>query len=100
MAWAVLIGLLVRKIVGIGGVTWLALRMGIGTLPRGMPPRLIWGVATVAGIGFTVSLFITDLAYSDAGLVTQAKVGVLAASMVAAVLGSGLLLALTRRNDN
>ena len=67
VAWAVVIGLLVGKIAGIGGVTWLALRMGIGTLPQGMPPRLIWGVATLAGIGFTVSLFITDLAYSDAG---------------------------------
>ncbi|WP_329792151.1 Na+/H+ antiporter NhaA [Lentzea sp. DG1S-22] len=98
VAWAVVIGLLAGKIAGIGGATWLALRTGIGTLPRGMPPRLIWGVAALAGIGFTVSLFITDLAYSDAGLVIQAKVGVFTASVVAAVLGSGLLLALSRRS--
>ena len=100
VAWAVVIGLLIGKIAGIGGVTWLALRTGIGTLPRGMPPRLLWGVAALAGIGFTVSLFISDLAYTDAGLVTQAKVGVFAASLVAAALGSGLLLALTRGNGD
>ena len=98
VSWAVVLGLLVGKAVGIGGVTWLALRLGVGVLPPGMPLRLVWGVAALAGIGFTVSLFITDLAYTDPALVTQAKVGIFAASAVAAVLGSGLLLALTRRS--
>lgn len=65
-----------------------------------MPPRLVWGVAALAGIGFTVSLFITDLAYTDAALVNQAKVGVFTASTAAAVLGSGLLLALIRRSGD
>ncbi|MFD7660990.1 Na+/H+ antiporter NhaA, partial [Actinosynnema sp. NPDC059797] len=99
VAWGVVLGLLVGKVVGIGGVTWLALRLRVGVLPTGMPPRLVWGVAALAGIGFTVSLFISDLAYTDPALVTQAKVGIFTASAVAAVLGSGLLLALTRRGD-
>ncbi|WP_447007872.1 Na+/H+ antiporter NhaA [Saccharothrix isguenensis] len=97
VAWSVALGLLVGKVVGIGGVTWLALKLNVGVLPRGMPLRLVWGVAALAGIGFTVSLFIADLAYTDAALVTQAKVGIFAASAAAAVLGSGLLLAFTRR---
>ncbi|HEV2087271.1 MAG TPA: Na+/H+ antiporter NhaA, partial [Cryptosporangiaceae bacterium] len=96
LAWAVVVGLLVGKVVGIGGTAWLALRLRVGTLPSGMPPRTVWGVAALAGIGFTVSLFITDLAYTDAALVAQAKVGILAASALAALLGAGLLVALTR----
>lgn len=67
-------------------------------MPSGVPAHLVWGGAALAGIGFTVSLFITDLSYTDAALVTQARVGVFAASTVAAVLGSGLLLVLTRRS--
>ncbi|MFC3897064.1 Na+/H+ antiporter NhaA [Lentzea rhizosphaerae] len=98
VAWAIVVGLLVGKVVGIGGATWLALRLGIGTLPSDVPPRLVWGVAALAGIGFTVSLFIADLAYTDAVQVTQAKVGVFAASTTAAVIGSGLLVTLTRRS--
>ncbi|SDD89369.1 Na+/H+ antiporter NhaA [Actinokineospora iranica] len=98
VAWGVLVGLLVGKVVGIGGVTWLALRLRIGTLPTGMPMRLVWGVAALAGIGFTVSLFIADLAYTDPVLSTHAKVGIFAASAVAAALGSGLLIGLTRRS--
>jgi NhaA family Na+:H+ antiporter len=96
LAWAVLLGLLVGKIVGIGGATWLAMRLRVGVLPTGMPVRLVWGVAALAGIGFTVSLFISDLAYADPLLVTHAKVGIFAASALAAVLGTGLLLTLTR----
>ena len=97
VAWSVALGLLVGKVVGIGGATWLALKLNVGVLPTGMPLRLVWGVAALAGIGFTVSLFIADLAYTDAALVTQAKVGIFAASAAAAALGSGLLLAFTRR---
>lgn len=98
VARGVVLGLLVGKVAGIGGVTWLALRLRVGVLPTGMPLRLVWGVAALAGIGFTVSLFITDLAYTDPALVTQAKVGIFTASTVAAVLGSALLLASTRRD--
>jgi len=98
VAWGVVLGLLVGKVVGIGGATWLALRLRVGVLPAGAPPRLVWGVAALAGIGFTVSLFITDLAYTDPALVTQAKVGIFTASAVAAALGSALLLASTRRD--
>jgi NhaA family Na+:H+ antiporter len=62
-----------------------------------MPPVQVWPVAALGGIGFTVALFIADLAFTDPQLVTQAKVGIFAGSLAAAVLGCALLL-LTSRN--
>ena len=55
------------------------------------------GVGAVAGIGFTVSLFISDLSYSDAGVLAAAKIGVLAGSVVAATTGIAILLVASRR---
>ncbi len=92
LTWAVIIGLLLGKIVGIGGVTYLARRLGWGALPADMHHREIFGVSTLGGIGFTVSLFITDLAFTDAALIGQAKVGILSASVLAALAGAMLLL--------
>jgi len=96
LTWAVLVGLLLGKIVGIGGAAWLALRLRIGVLPNDVPMRLVWGLAALGGIGFTISLFITDLAYADEALITQAKVGIFAASALAAAIGTTLLLTLSR----
>ena len=97
----VLAGLVLGKIVGITGAAWLTIRFGLGSLPSGTTWRHLIGVAGLAGIGFTVSLFVTDLAFADSVRQQQAaKVGVLLASVVAAVLGSTLLvLAAARRRD-
>jgi NhaA family Na+:H+ antiporter len=57
-----------------------------------MHPQEIIGVAALGGIGFTVSLFITDLAFDTDGLIGQAKVGILTASAAAALIGTALLL--------
>jgi Na+:H+ antiporter, NhaA family len=92
VTWAVISGLVIGKIIGIGGVTYLLRRLRWGTLPADMHHREIAGVAALGGIGFTVSLFITDLAFTDAALIGQAKVGILAASTIAAVAGTVLLL--------
>jgi Na+:H+ antiporter, NhaA family len=67
-------------------------RLRWGTLPADMHHCEIAGVAALGGIGFTVSLFITDLALTDAALIGQAKVGILAASTIAAVAETVLLL--------
>jgi Na+/H+ antiporter NhaA len=91
VTWAVLVGLVVGKTVGISGAAWLGCRLGLASLPSGVGwPQLV-GVAVVAGIGFTVSLFITGLAFGDPRLVDEAKIGILAASFVAAVLGAVVL---------
>ncbi|WP_051393641.1 Na+/H+ antiporter NhaA [Glycomyces arizonensis] len=88
------VGLVVGKIVGVGATTWLVVKTGLGRLPEGTSWPLVGGLATVAGIGFTVALFITELAFGggDAELLTdEAKIGVLAASLIAAVLGALVL---------
>jgi len=70
------------------GASWLAVRAGWARLPDGVTWRQLHGVSFLAGIGFTMSLFIADLAFDDAALVSGAKVGVLLASILAGVAGS------------
>jgi NhaA family Na+:H+ antiporter len=92
LTWAVIAGLVLGKIIGIGGVAYLVRRLRWGALPADMHHREILGTAALGGIGFTVSLFITDLAFTADTLIAQAKVGILTASVAAALLGSILLL--------
>jgi NhaA family Na+:H+ antiporter len=89
----VLLGLVVGKLAGITAFTWLATRLGIGVLPEGATWRGIAGVAAVAGIGFTVSLFITGLAFDDVRLQDEAKIGILVAAIAAGVIGAVVLAA-------
>ena len=92
LTWAVIAGLVVGKILGISVTTLLALRFGSGTLPEGMRKAQVWGVGALGGIGFTVSLFITDLAFSESLLIDEAKVGIFLGSITSGILGSLLLL--------
>jgi NhaA family Na+:H+ antiporter len=95
---SVVLALVLGKVIGITGATWLATRLGIGTLPRGTGWPVMVGVSALAGIGFTVSIFITGLAFGGSTVpAVEAKVGVLVASFVAAVLGTAVLLVATRR---
>jgi Na+/H+ antiporter NhaA len=94
----VIVGLVAGKLIGITAATALAVR-GRGTLPDGVGPAQVTGGAALAGIGFTVSLFVTDLAFTDPELRDQAKVGVLAASLLAAVLATILFRVAARRHD-
>lgn len=95
VALGVVAGLVVGKLLGISLASYLAVRTGLAVLPSGVGWGSIVGVAALGGIGFTVSLFITELAFTDRALADAAKVGVLAGSMLAAALGC-LLLALRR----
>jgi NhaA family Na+:H+ antiporter len=83
----VLVGLVVGKLVGIFGASLLAVRVGLGPLPRMVTRQQLAGAATLAGIGFTVALFVTDLAFTDRVAEDEAKVGILVASAAAATLG-------------
>jgi len=96
---AVAVGLLVGKPLGVFVASWLTLRLGVGTLPEGVTLRHLVVLGVVAGVGFTMSLFIAQLAFTDPRLLAAAKIGVLAASGGAAVLAlvaGRLLLATTR----
>jgi NhaA family Na+:H+ antiporter len=92
----VIVGLVVGKTVGVTVMTWLTVRLGIGRLPDGVSFSQIVGVAMLAGIGFTVALFIAGLAFDEVAVQDQAKVGILIGSVVAALGGVGVLLATTR----
>ena len=87
----VVLGLVIGKPIGIMLASYLAVRTGIGTLPRGVNWQLLAGASTLAGIGFTVALFITGLAFDAPGLADEARIGVLAASMIAALAGMFVL---------
>jgi NhaA family Na+:H+ antiporter len=87
---AVALGLVVGKPAGVLLASWLTLRLGIGTLPKGMTLRHLVVLGVVAGVGFTMALFIAQLAFTDPRLLAAAKLGVLAASGGAAILGLAL----------
>jgi Na+/H+ antiporter NhaA len=93
----VIVGLLLGNAVGISVAAGIALRTGLGQLPGRVRYGHLIGGAVLAGIGFTISLFITDLAFTDEVLRRDAKVGVLAGSVLAAALGSLLLRYLGER---
>jgi NhaA family Na+:H+ antiporter len=83
----VLLGLVVGKFIGVLVFCWVAVKMKIAALPHGVSWKQIIGVALLAGIGFTMSLFITTLAFTDAQLITAAKLGIFTASIISGVLG-------------
>ncbi len=87
----IIAGLVVGKPVGIVAATWLATRLNLGSLPHGVTMKHVIGGGALGGIGFTVALFITGLAYTDTDLITQAKMGITAASLLAALIGIAIL---------
>jgi NhaA family Na+:H+ antiporter len=91
VALGVGVGLLVGKIAGISLATWIAVATGVGKLPSRTGWRDMFGLAALAGIGFTVSLFITELAFTSDTLIDQAKIGIFIGSGLAGVVGYMLL---------
>lgn len=91
VALAVAIALVVGKFAGVAGAALLALKLRLGALPTGVDRRGLLGAAALAGIGFTVSLFITPLAYPGPPLLEAAKIGILAGSIVSAAIGISIL---------
>jgi NhaA family Na+:H+ antiporter len=88
VTWGIVLGLVVGKPVGVYLSSRLALQAGWARLPDGLNHRHLLGAGAVAGIGFTVALFISDLAFSpDRAVVDQAVIGILAASLVATTVG-------------
>jgi NhaA family Na+:H+ antiporter len=98
VAIAVMLGLLIGKPLGIVVSSWIAVKMGLARLPKGISWPVIFAAGCLAGIGFTMALFIAELALSD-GLLETAKIGVLAGSTASAILGSTLLFVLLPKVD-
>ena len=100
IAWGIIAGLTIGKLAGIGGTIMLVTPLGIGTIPSTIRSAHIWGMAAIAGIGFTVSLFITQLAYQDPTVIDAAILGVFAGSIISASIGAHILISTGRAPRN
>jgi NhaA family Na+:H+ antiporter len=96
VALAVAAGLILGKPLGIVAFSWVAVKLGMARLPAGVNWKILFGAGCLAGIGFTMSLFIAGLAL-EAEMLTAGKIGTLLGSVISATLGLGLLLYFLRR---
>jgi Na+/H+ antiporter NhaA len=87
LTWGIVAGLVIGKFIGITSATWVMRRTGLGQLAPGLTLRRIAGGAALSGIGFTIALFIVDIAIAEPARQDQARVGVLLASVIAFLLG-------------
>ncbi len=92
----VILGLVLGKPIGVTLASWLAVRLGLASLPENVSWKHVHGAGWLAGIGFTMSLFMTGLAFTDDAHLTAAKLGILIASLCAGVIGSVILVRIPR----
>lgn len=83
----IIIGLVLGKTIGIFGASWLMVRSGLAKLPNGTTWSHLLGIGSLAGIGFTVAIFVTDLSFTNPTYVLLAKLSIFTASAIAAVTG-------------
>lgn len=91
VSFGVILGLIVGKFVGVLVFTWLMVASGLSRLPENAKWKHITGLALLAGVGFTMSLFISNLAFQEPEYIEQAKYGILLASIIAGTLGLTML---------
>ena len=99
VAIGVALGLLVGKTFGIFSFTWLCVKLNIAHFPKGMNLKNLFGLGLLGSIGFTMSLFVTQLAFSHEEYKVQAKIGIFAASIIGGILGY-MILKSQRKNNN
>ena len=88
VSMGIIAGLVLGKVLGIFAVAWLAIKLKVATLPQGSTMNQIFGVAFLGGIGFTMSIFVAELAFKgNPEMIFQAKAGILAASLLAGFFG-------------
>lgn len=83
----IIAGLFLGKQLGITGFSWLAVRLGLAELPTGIRWPAIYGASILGGIGFTMSIFITLLAFQQIAWIESAKIGILLASILSGIVG-------------
>ena len=96
VALGVMLGLVVGKPLGVMTLAYLSVKTGLAALPSGVTWRHVMGVSFLTGIGFTMSIFIANLAFGAGPLLDSAKVGILAASVVSGVLGAAVLIGVAK----
>ena len=92
----VIVGLVIGKPIGIGLLSWIALRTGMAEMPGDLRFRQLLSASLLAGMGFTLSLFIANAAFGDSAALAAVKLDILVASILAGVLGTGALLLFSR----
>ncbi len=93
-------GLVLGKQIGVFGVTWLLVKAGVARLPHAVTWSHIYGLACLAGIGFTMSLFIGGLSFSDQAHMNEVRLGVLAGSAISALIGYTVLRLSARPDED
>jgi NhaA family Na+:H+ antiporter len=91
VALGIVLGLVLGKQIGVVGFSWISIKSGWADLPDGVSWSHIWGASCLAGVGFTMSLFITELAFDNPSHIGKAKLGILVASLIAGILGYWIL---------
>lgn len=99
VALSVTVALSLGKPLGIVAVCWTAIQLKITSLPTSITWRHLIGAGCLAGVGFTMALFISDLAFDDPTILSSAKVGVLLSSVLSAVLGMTILMTTPQKED-
>lgn len=97
-SFGIILGLVIGKPLGIFIFSYLAVKIGIGLLPEDLNWRMIFGAASLAGIGFTMSIFITNLAFNSIEIIIASKLSIIIASTISAVLGLLILNPVFRNN--
>lgn len=98
VTWAVLVALLAGKPLGVAGAIAVTVGCKLGRLPGAVRPGHVLGLGYIAGLGFTVALFVSELAYTDPATIQHAKTGIFAASLLAAIAAAAILTITTRRH--
>jgi NhaA family Na+:H+ antiporter len=92
----VILGLVIGKPIGIALLSWIALRTGLAEMPGDLHFKQLLSASLLAGMGFTLSLFIANAAFNDTATLAAVKLNILVASILAGVLGTGALLLFSR----
>ncbi|MGB6064387.1 MAG: Na+/H+ antiporter NhaA [Desulfomonilaceae bacterium] len=93
----IILGLVLGKQIGIFTASLIAVKCGLAAMPAGVDFRHLYGASILCGIGFTMSLFIADLAFGQTAMLDAAKIGILAGSLLSFIIGTGVLFVKSRR---
>jgi NhaA family Na+:H+ antiporter len=91
ISFGIIAGLFIGKQIGIAVFTWISVKLKIASLPYGISWKQIYASGILAGVGFTMSLFIANLAFSSEEFLTISKVGILSASLLSGFIGFFIL---------
>ena len=101
LTYGIILGLFLGKQIGVFGAAWILTKFSLTNLKQDKETwSIVYGISLLAGIGFTMSLFVSGLAFTDADIIEQSKIGILSASLIAGLLGYFILKTFTKPKEN